>query len=218
MDVSCSEPLKTGLDTDMDWKQTAAVVHLCPSYCNLHIIGLPLRPSDPRCAVVGHCRLGPRKPSIRILGTVCFLVRLHQSRQTCRPIQKAPKRYYVPPRFDHFRIFPWTGQTLRADDSQYGMCTLRQAHPLPALASTSTDLIRQTSWGSRADGDANDADRLAPAPQPSVVLKTPPGKSSLIRYNVRQKGRQGHGEEEKAEEKQGLEKQTYATHDSGTSY
>ena len=49
--------------------------------------------------------------------------------------------------------------------------------------------LRQTSWGSRADGDAHDEQRLAPAPQPSVVLKTPPGTASLIHYNVRQKGR-----------------------------
>ncbi|KAI6783335.1 uncharacterized protein J7T54_004362 [Emericellopsis cladophorae] len=49
--------------------------------------------------------------------------------------------------------------------------------------------LNMTSWGSRADGDTNDEERLAPAPQPSIVLKTPPGNNSLIRYNVRQKGR-----------------------------
>jgi hypothetical protein len=77
--------------------------------------------------------------------------------------------------------------------------------------------LNMTSWGSRADGDANDADRLAPAPQPSVVLKTPPGNSSLIRYNVRQKGR--HSQLREAQRSvQENEKQTYATHDSGTSY
>lgn len=48
----------------------------------------------------------------------------------------------------------------------------------------------QTSWGSRADGDANDEQRLAPPPEPSTVLKLPPGSGSLIRYNVRLKGRE----------------------------
>lgn len=73
----------------------------------------------------------------------------------------------------------------------------------------------QTSWGSRADGDTNDAQRLAPAPQPSVVLKTPPGKGSLIRYNARQKGRpaQGRGAQDDSWEKSG-----YAAYDSSTSY
>jgi cellulose synthase/poly-beta-1,6-N-acetylglucosamine synthase-like glycosyltransferase len=52
-----------------------------------------------------------------------------------------------------------------------------------------TNQGKQTSWGSRADGDTNDEERLAPAPKPSIVLKTPPGNNSLIRYNVRQKGR-----------------------------
>ena len=72
--------------------------------------------------------------------------------------------------------------------------------------------LNMTSWGSRADGDANDEQRLAPAPQPSIVLKTPPGKGSLIRYNARQKGRQPQGQ-------QGAwEKSDYAAYDSSTSY
>lgn len=50
--------------------------------------------------------------------------------------------------------------------------------------------LLQTSWGSRADGDTNDAQRLARVPQPSLVMNVPPGNGSLIRYNVRQKGRQ----------------------------
>ena len=48
----------------------------------------------------------------------------------------------------------------------------------------------KTSWGSRADADTNDEQRLAPVPQPSVFMKVPPGNGSLVRYNVRQKGRQ----------------------------
>ncbi|RSM07733.1 hypothetical protein CEP52_005047 [Fusarium oligoseptatum] len=75
--------------------------------------------------------------------------------------------------------------------------------------------LNMTSWGSRADGDTNDEQRLAPAPQPSIVLKTPPGKGSLIRYNARQKGRpaQGRGAQCGAWEKSG-----YAAYDSSTSY
>ncbi|KAF5009469.1 hypothetical protein FDECE_4314 [Fusarium decemcellulare] len=75
--------------------------------------------------------------------------------------------------------------------------------------------LNMTSWGSRADGDTNDEQRLAPAPQPSIVLKTPPGKGSLIRYNARQKGRpaQGRGVQGGAWEKSG-----YAAYDSSTSY
>lgn len=73
----------------------------------------------------------------------------------------------------------------------------------------------QTSWGSREDGDANDEQRLAPAPEPSIVLKTPPGSGSLIRYNVRQKGRQAFG---RSSDEGAWEKQEYATYDSSTSY
>ncbi|KAF7555055.1 hypothetical protein G7046_g6650 [Stylonectria norvegica] len=75
--------------------------------------------------------------------------------------------------------------------------------------------LNMTSWGSRADGDTNDAQRLAPAPQPSIVLKTPSGKGSLIRYNARQKGRgaQGRGAQQGAWEKSG-----YAAYDSSTCY
>ncbi|KAG6059331.1 hypothetical protein E4U13_001155 [Claviceps humidiphila] len=75
--------------------------------------------------------------------------------------------------------------------------------------------LNMTSWGSRTDGDANDAQRLAPVPQPSTVMKTPPGTASLIRYNVRQQGRQTPVElgDDSAWEKRG-----YASYDSSTSY
>jgi hypothetical protein len=75
--------------------------------------------------------------------------------------------------------------------------------------------LNMTSWGSRADGDTNDEQRLAPAPQPSVVLKTPPGKGSLIRYNARQKVRPALGR--RAPEAD-WEECGYATYDSSTSY
>ncbi|POR34484.1 Hyaluronan synthase [Tolypocladium paradoxum] len=75
--------------------------------------------------------------------------------------------------------------------------------------------LNMTSWGSREDGDANDEQRLAPAPEPSTVLKTPPGNGSLIRFNVRQKGRQAFGRNTPAG---ACEKQEYATYDSSTSY
>ncbi|KAF4125062.1 Glycosyl transferase family 2 [Geosmithia morbida] len=81
--------------------------------------------------------------------------------------------------------------------------------------------LNMTSWGSRADGDANDEQRLAPAPQPSVVLKTPPGNSSLIRYNIRQKGRQvlrGAGGTMEGHYQQEEKKDYYAAYDSSTSY
>ncbi|OAQ67012.1 glycosyltransferase family 2 [Pochonia chlamydosporia 170] len=75
--------------------------------------------------------------------------------------------------------------------------------------------LNMTSWGSRADGDTDDERRLEPVPQPAVVLKVPPGHGSLIRYNVRQKGRQTPLgiREEKSWEKLG-----YAAYDSSTSY
>ncbi|KAL7902097.1 glycosyltransferase family 2 protein [Trichoderma sp. TUCIM 5745] len=75
--------------------------------------------------------------------------------------------------------------------------------------------LNMTSWGSRADGDANDAQRLAPAPSPSKVLRTPRGAKSLIRFNVRQKGglTSTRTEQDAAWEKHG-----YATYESGTSY
>ncbi|CAM1504490.1 Fc.00g020810.m01.CDS01 [Cosmosporella sp. VM-42] len=75
--------------------------------------------------------------------------------------------------------------------------------------------LNMTSWGSRADGDTNDEQRLAPAPQPSIVLRTPPGKGSLIRYNARQKGRPAQGQ---AEQNGAWEKSGYAAYDSSTSY
>lgn len=54
----------------------------------------------------------------------------------------------------------------------------------------------QTSWGSRADGDADDGQRLALAPEPAVVLKTPPGTTSLIRFYVRHQERQALSSDE----------------------
>jgi hypothetical protein len=74
--------------------------------------------------------------------------------------------------------------------------------------------LNMTSWGSREDGDTNDESRLAPAPQPSIVLKTPPGKASLVRYNVRQKGRQTQYREQDSTREKGA----YAAYDSSTSY
>ena len=75
--------------------------------------------------------------------------------------------------------------------------------------------ITKTSWGSRPDGDANDEQRLAPTPQKSIVLKTPPGRESLIRYHVRQKGRYNQTKEVVDI---CWEKQNYAAYDSSTSY
>ncbi|KAL7943087.1 glycosyltransferase family 2 protein [Trichoderma barbatum] len=75
--------------------------------------------------------------------------------------------------------------------------------------------LNMTSWGSRADGDANDAQRLVSAPRPSKVLTTPPGATSLIRYNVRQKGRQT---QTRTEQDSAWEKRGYAAYDSSTSY
>ncbi|ATY62663.1 Glycosyl family 2 [Cordyceps militaris] len=69
--------------------------------------------------------------------------------------------------------------------------------------------------GSRADGDTNDAQRLAPAPRRAIVLKTPPGTVSLIRYNVRHKGRPVQCQEERDVS---WEKRGYAAYDSSTSY
>jgi hypothetical protein len=81
--------------------------------------------------------------------------------------------------------------------------------------------LNMTSWGSRADGDTNDASRLAPAPEQSVVLKTPPGNSSLIRYNnIRQKGRQQMRaySRNRRDDEGSREKQGYVAYDSSTSY
>lgn len=75
--------------------------------------------------------------------------------------------------------------------------------------------LNMTSWGSRADGDTNDEQRLAPVPQPSIVMKVPPGNGSLIRYNVRQKGRQTPVG---LRDDSSWEKRGYAAYDSSTSY
>lgn len=75
--------------------------------------------------------------------------------------------------------------------------------------------LNMTSWGSRADGDTNDAQRLAPAPRRAIVLKTPPGTVSLIRYNVRHKGRPVQCQEERDVS---WEKRGYAAYDSSTSH
>lgn len=72
--------------------------------------------------------------------------------------------------------------------------------------------LNMTSWGSRPDGDAHDKERLAPTPKPSVVLKTPPGNGSLIRYNIRQKGRGMQSRDVRSE------KDAYTAYDSSTSY
>ncbi|KJZ77367.1 hypothetical protein HIM_03091 [Hirsutella minnesotensis 3608] len=75
--------------------------------------------------------------------------------------------------------------------------------------------LNMTSWGSRADGDANDEQRLFPVPQRAVCIETPKGKDQLPQFEIRQKGRsisnlvcsQGS-----------WEKRGYAAYDSGTSY
>ncbi|PHH59589.1 hypothetical protein CDD82_2434 [Ophiocordyceps australis] len=43
--------------------------------------------------------------------------------------------------------------------------------------------LNMTSWGSRADGDANDQDRLTRTPHQNSVLATPPGHSHLVQFN-----------------------------------
>ena len=74
----------------------------------------------------------------------------------------------------------------------YALMTLNMVSrlPLPPQASfaPADPGPGKTSWGSREDGDANDEQRLAPAPEPSMVLKTPPGDATLVRYHIRQKG------------------------------
>ncbi|KEZ45961.1 Glycosyltransferase family 2 [Scedosporium apiospermum] len=42
--------------------------------------------------------------------------------------------------------------------------------------------LNMTSWGSRADADANDNVRLTPRPKRASSLTTPPGRGHLIRY------------------------------------
>lgn len=47
--------------------------------------------------------------------------------------------------------------------------------------------LHMTSWGSRADGDANDDVRMSPRPKRSDSITTPPGRESgLIRYKDEQ--------------------------------
>lgn len=44
--------------------------------------------------------------------------------------------------------------------------------------------LRMTSWGSRADGDANDSHRMSPRARRSESITLPPGNQpGLIRYN-----------------------------------
>lgn len=44
--------------------------------------------------------------------------------------------------------------------------------------------VFQTSWGSRADGDANDSHRMSPRARRSESITLPPGNHpGLIRYN-----------------------------------
>ncbi|KEY64714.1 hypothetical protein S7711_09330 [Stachybotrys chartarum IBT 7711] len=76
--------------------------------------------------------------------------------------------------------------------------------------------LNMTSWGSREDGDTNDEQRLAPAPRPAIVLKSPPpGDNSLIQYNIQQRGRHATGRTDPLETR---EKEDYAAYDSSTSY
>ncbi|KAK2608444.1 Type 2 glycosyltransferase [Conoideocrella luteorostrata] len=86
-------------------------------------------------------------------------------------------------------------------------------HGLVKLYALAT--LHMTSWGSRADGDTNDEQRLAPVPPPSFVMKVPHENTALIRYNVRHKGRQtpiGSRDD------WGRVKRVHTSYDSGTSY
>lgn len=63
----------------------------------------------------------------------------------------------------------------------YALCTLRvvSCGPLPGVFL----LTPQTSWGSRADGDANDSHRMSPRARRSESITLPPGNHpGLIRY------------------------------------
>lgn len=67
-------------------------------------------------------------------------------------------------------------------------------HGLIKLYALST--LKMTSWGSRADGDANDDVRLTPRPKRATSLTTPPNGHDLIRYRHERQFSEKHGEME----------------------
>ena len=65
-------------------------------------------------------------------------------------------------------------------------------HGLIKLYALST--LKMTSWGSRADGDANDDVRLTPRPKRATSLTTPPNGQDLIRYRHERQNAEKHSE------------------------
>jgi hypothetical protein len=49
--------------------------------------------------------------------------------------------------------------------------------------------VQQTSWGSRADGDVNDKDRLTTRPSRSLSLSTPSWPDKDVIRNIRERAR-----------------------------
>ncbi|OAA46961.1 hypothetical protein NOR_02597 [Metarhizium rileyi] len=75
--------------------------------------------------------------------------------------------------------------------------------------------LNMTSWGSRADGDTDDEQRLTLVPEQPSFMRVPPGRGNIIPSHVRHKGRQtpiGYRDEESCE------KRSCAVYDSSTSY
>lgn len=67
----------------------------------------------------------------------------------------------------------------------YALFTLRHVSRVPfPLCLRPMLTVFQTSWGSRADGDANDSHRMSPRARRSESITLPPGNHpGLIRYN-----------------------------------
>jgi len=59
--------------------------------------------------------------------------------------------------------------------------------------------LNVTSWGSRADGDINDKDRLTVRPSRSMSLSTPPWPDKDVLRNIRERSRAMYHEKESLE-------------------
>lgn len=108
-------------------------------------------------------------------GTVVLHVWCCEDSQVDRIVAKKPCRHHILSDLNFVRILSWFDQAMGLVHSQN--CKSR------ALPLSSTSDCSQTSWGSRADGDTNDNERMSPRARRSESVTLPPGNHPvLIRY------------------------------------
>ncbi len=112
---------------------------------------------------------------VRCLGATDLHVRFRKDGQADRIIPTKSNGRGLLPNFSFIRVFPWFHQDL---GSIYSSNCMSRVYPFSENSNP-----HQTSWGSQADGDTNDNERMSPRARRSESITLPPGNHpGLIRY------------------------------------